>query len=162
MKPKPIYVDLQESCSNALRRAGLLTSNIAVSVDGDVITLTGFVDSYSDKVKAGDALKALRAVHGIANDIRVREVSEETDQEIVKDVLDALKKDVRVPDSDIKVMVHDGWLTLEGVVDSHYKREAAEEAVKYIDSVRGIANHITIRQGPNSNGKFVKANQASK
>ncbi|HZS45324.1 MAG TPA: BON domain-containing protein [Blastocatellia bacterium] len=144
MNTKQNYVDLEASALHEIRRAGLSTNDIAVTADGGVVTLSGFVDDYSDKVLAENAVKLIRGVRGIASEIKVRGSVERTDPEIVKDAVDALKKDVRVPDSQIKVMVRDGWLTLEGRVESHHQKDAAEEAVKYIGSVRGIANHIAI------------------
>jgi len=144
MKTKLISIDLEESILRDLRTAGLSTTDIAVAVDGEIITLTGFVDNYSDKVLAENTVRQIKNVHGIASDIKVRKYDERTDPEIVKDALDALRKDVRVPSNDIKVTVRDGWLVLDGRVGSHHMKDAAEDTVKYIGGVRGVANHISI------------------
>src|SRR5947209_303774 len=132
MKPKQSFTGIEQAVIHELTRAGLSMSDVAVTVDGAVVTMTGFVDNYSDKVVAENAVKRLDSVHGVASDIKVRDIKESTDTEIVKDVIDALKKAIRVPDSKIKVTVRDGWLILEGRVESHYQRDAAEEAIKYI------------------------------
>src|SRR6185312_4732683 len=44
----------------------------------------------------------------------------------------------------VKVQVADGWVTLEGNIESHYQRVAAEMAVKDLMGVKGISNFISI------------------
>ena len=47
-------------------------SDIAVSVKDGVVTLAGFVKSYTDKYEAEAAAKRVAGVKGVANDIEVR------------------------------------------------------------------------------------------
>jgi osmotically-inducible protein OsmY len=50
-----------------------------------------------------------------------------------------------VPDEKIKVVVNNGWVTLEGEVEWQYQKEAAESAVRYLTGVIGVTNSITIK-----------------
>jgi osmotically-inducible protein OsmY len=50
-----------------------------------------------------------------------------------------------VPANDIKLVVHDGWVTLSGQVGFWYQKQAAETAIRHIDGIRGIANDIAIK-----------------
>jgi osmotically-inducible protein OsmY len=47
-------------------------TDIAVAVKSGVVTLTGFVRSYSQKYEAEEDVKRVSGVVGIANDIAVR------------------------------------------------------------------------------------------
>jgi osmotically-inducible protein OsmY len=130
----------------------LRDDDIAVSVRDGVVTLAGFVDSYSDKWKAERAVGKVKGVRAIANDLEARlpSTSERTDPEVARAVVDALRWNINVPDSRITAKVSKGWVTLEGDVDWYYQKEAAERAVRDITGVKGITNLIAIRSGATS------------
>jgi osmotically-inducible protein OsmY len=68
-----------------------------------------------------------------------------TDPEIARDVIEAMKLDLRVPDDRIKAGIGDGFITLEGKVEWHYQREAAESCARKVNSVRGVTNKIEVK-----------------
>jgi osmotically-inducible protein OsmY len=45
----------------------------------------------------------------------------------------------------IRVVVRDGWVTLEGSIEWNYQRERAEEAVRSIRGVKGVTNLIQLQ-----------------
>ena len=47
------------------------SSNIAVAVSDGVVTLTGTVKSYAQKLDAEQAVKRVSGVHGIAEELKV-------------------------------------------------------------------------------------------
>jgi osmotically-inducible protein OsmY len=53
-----------------------------------------------------------------------------------------------VPADRIKIKVDKGWVTLEGDVDWHFQRDAAERSVRSLTGVKGITNLITVRARP--------------
>jgi osmotically-inducible protein OsmY len=122
-------------------------ADIGVAVESGVVTLTGHVGSYAEKVAAEEAVKRVRGVRAIAQEIEVRyPFSKKTsDDEIAKRAVDILGWDVRVPDERIQVKVQKGWITLTGEVDRHYQKQAAEEAVRRLSGVVGVGNLITIK-----------------
>jgi osmotically-inducible protein OsmY len=96
---------------------GLLdVSDIAVSVKKGVVTLAGFVRSYTDKYEAEAAAKRVAGVAGVANDLEVRmpSVDERPDPEIARDAVAAIKSQLPLSWERIKVVVKDGWVNLEG------------------------------------------------
>jgi osmotically-inducible protein OsmY len=129
---------------------GLRDDDIAVGVREGVVTLGGSVSSYSDKMTAERVAGRIKGVHAIANDIEVTIPSafSRTDPEIAHKAVDALKWDTAVPEQLIRAKVDNGWLTLEGDVEWHYQREAAERAVRYLLGVKGVTNLIKIRAHP--------------
>jgi osmotically-inducible protein OsmY len=110
-----------------------------------VVTLTGFVNTYGEKVAAERVTKRTYGVKAIANDIQVKPAFQKTDTEIATSALNALEARVDVPNEKIKVTVKDGWITLDGNVDWYYQKNAAEFAVKYLQGVRGVANDVKVK-----------------
>jgi osmotically-inducible protein OsmY len=123
--------------------------DIAVVASDGVITLTGFVDSYAEKLAAEDTVKRLRGVRAVANDVEVKVRDQRTDPEIAKDAVHALESHTNVPNR-VTVTVRHGLVTLEGAVEWMYQKAAAESAVKYLKGVRSVSNLIRISQTPPS------------
>jgi osmotically-inducible protein OsmY len=122
-------------------------SDIAVSVKAGVVTLAGFVKSYTDKYEAEAAAKRVAGVSGIANDLEVRlpSVDERPDPDIARDAVAALKSQLPISSEHIKVVVKHGWVTLEGQVEWQYQKNTAESAVRRIKGVRGVSNMILLK-----------------
>ncbi len=122
-------------------------TDIAVSVRKGVVTLTGFVRSFTDKYEAEAAAKRVAGVVGVANDIEVRmpSVDERPDPEIARDAVAAIKTQLPISSENIKVIVKSGWVTLEGEVEWQYQRTTAETAVRRIKGVRGVVNSIVLK-----------------
>jgi osmotically-inducible protein OsmY len=120
------------------------STEIGASVTNGVVTLSGQVDSYAEKLAAERTVKRVHGVKAIANDLQVRPLGARTDTEIAADALRAIEVHVRVPPDKIKVTVRDGWIRLEGRVEWIFQKEAAESAVEYLGGVRGIANEIRV------------------
>jgi osmotically-inducible protein OsmY len=120
-------------------------AGIGVSVSEGVVTLAGFVNACSEKLAAERAVKPVRGVRGIANDLVVRPFSQPTDTDIVKTALHKLESDVRVPADKVIVTVDEGIVTLEGEVEWLHQKDAAEATLEHLLGVRGILNEITVK-----------------
>ena len=116
---------------------------VEVSEEG-VVTLTGHVKSYAEKLNAEKAAKKVRGVVAVANDIGVRLLGDRDDTVLAEEAARALSLNVSVPDARIKIVVSNGWLTLEGAVDWEYQRRAAEKSLRELRGIRGLTNYITI------------------
>jgi osmotically-inducible protein OsmY len=127
-------------------RIGSSAVDVGVAAHG-VVTLTGVVKSYAEKVAAERAAKRVRGVHAVVNDIDVKlpMSHERNDADIADAVVRALEWNVLVPHDTIEARVSDGWVRLEGAVDWNYHRTAAEEAVQQLAGVKGVTNLITVK-----------------
>jgi osmotically-inducible protein OsmY len=123
-----------------------------------VITLTGTVATYAEKISAERAAKRVSGVRAVANDIEVRPVGsmKRTDTDIAQAVLRALEWDIAVPHEKIKARVDNGWVTLEGEVALQFQRAAAENAVRRLSGVRGVTNQIELQLRPSVQPAKVK------
>jgi osmotically-inducible protein OsmY len=140
------------------------SKNIAVKVSDGVVTLTGFVPSYSDKYDAERVAKRVRGVKAVANDIEVKLASgsERPDPDIARDAVDKLKRDLPYSSQNIKVTVRNAWITLEGDVDWDFQRRSAEAAVRNVKGVKGVINLIRVKPSVNATDVKTKIEQALK
>lgn len=122
-------------------------SHIGVAVDNGIVTLSGTVDSYAEKLGAEKTAKRVAGVKAVAEDIQVGISAGErkTDAEIAEAVLNALKWHTTVQDEKIKIKVEDGNVKLEGQVDWAYQRNTVRAAIENIAGVRSVTNLITIK-----------------
>jgi osmotically-inducible protein OsmY len=122
-------------------------TDIAVSAKNGVVTLAGFVRSYSDRLEAEAATKRVAGVLAVANDIEVRlpAIDQRPDPDIAQDAVAALKAGLPISYDKIKVIVNDGWITLEGAVEWQYQKTTADNAVRKVRGVKGVTNVITVK-----------------
>jgi osmotically-inducible protein OsmY len=125
-------------------------SKIGVTAKEGVITLTGNVSRYSEKMEAEKLAKSIAGVKAVANDIEVRlpGASERNDTEIASAAINAFTWHTSVPNEKIQVTVRNGWITLDGEVDWQYQRQAARDAVCHLTGVKGVTNNIALKAQP--------------
>ena len=126
------------------------SNEIGVAVKDEIVTLTGWVNSYLKKVAAEEAALRVPSVKAVANDIEVRlpAFPERTDADIAAAVLNALRWGAVIPIDKINVTVSQGWVTLKGEVDYYFQKIDAERAARRIAGVKGVTNLITIKPHP--------------
>jgi osmotically-inducible protein OsmY len=139
---------LQSSVLAELKwRPSVDAAHIGVAADDGIVTLTGMVHHYTEKLAAEDAAKEVFGVKGIANDIKVEPAGSPTqsDKDIAAAAVGALKWDYEVPDDKVRVVVKDGWVTLDGTVEWQFQKDAAYRCVRYLLGVVGVTNDIAIK-----------------
>ena len=139
-------------------------AHVGVVVKNGVVTLSGHVSSYAEKWAAEEAAKRVYGVRAVANelDVKLPGSSQRTDEDIAADAVSALKSNVSVPDDQVKVTVSEGWVTLEGEVQWQYQKEAAENAVRYLQGVRGVTNLIRVKPRVSPDALKAKIEEALK
>jgi osmotically-inducible protein OsmY/CBS domain-containing protein len=122
-------------------------ADIGVAVDNGVVTLTGHVATFAERVAAEEIVNRVKGVRAIAQEIEVRRTRTEAtpDDELAMRAVNLLGWDAAVPKNRIQVKVEKGWVTLSGSVDWQYQKVAAEEAIRRLDGVVGITSLIGIK-----------------
>ena len=125
----------------------LRTEEIGVAAKNGVVTVSGDVSSYAQKIRVERLVEQVNGVKAVAVDLNVKLPSSfiHTDTEIAHAALDALKWDVEVPHDTVQLRVEDGRVILEGHVEWQYQRAAAERAVRYLAGVKSVTNLIGIK-----------------
>lgn len=121
-------------------------AHIGVAAKGGVVTLSGFVSNYAQKMATEHAAERVAGVQGIAEELKVRYSSDPkiADEEIARRILDLFAWDVTIPNDKVKVTVERGWVALSGKLEWNYQKEAARKAAGRIAGVIGISNKIEV------------------
>jgi len=157
--------EIQQAVLRELEWEPLVQSTeIGVAVKDGIVTLSGYVNSYTKKFHAEDAAKRVEGVKAVVNDLEVKLPfsDERTDEDIAKSAVRALEDRITVPHDRIKLTVSDGWITLEGDVEWNYQKEAAEAAVRDLTGVKGVTNRIVVLPRVSATDVKTKVEQALK
>jgi osmotically-inducible protein OsmY len=121
--------------------------HIAVAVQGGVVTLSGHVGSCAEKLAAEKAVKRVKGVKAIAEEIEIRfaEDKKTADDEIAARALNILRWSAVVPADSVRVKVQGGRVNLSGQVNWQFQRSAAEAEIRRLSGVVGVVNSITIK-----------------
>lgn len=127
-------------------------AHIGVMAKAGVITLSGHVENFEEKYAAEKAVRRVRGVKAIAEEIDVQLPFERQrgDDAIAEAAIDRLAWDISIPRDAIMGKVEKGWITLTGEVDWHYQKEAAEQDIRRLSGVIGVSNQTTIKPRVNT------------
>lgn len=141
--------DLKQRILNELKWDSRVDwASVKVEITDGVVTLTGVVPNYAQKIAAQLAAHRVAGVLDVANDVVVKPTDQfaRLDTDIAAAVRNALEWDALVPNELIQSTVSDGWVTLDGEVDYLRERTDAEKAIRRLSGVVGVTNNITIRK----------------
>ncbi|MEN5301147.1 BON domain-containing protein [Pseudomonas sp. TWI628] len=121
-------------------------ASIGVTVQDGVVTLSGHVNSYAQKVSAERTVKAMKGVRGLAEEIEVRlnKLEGTADDTIASRALNIIAWSSDANVEGIKVTVQKGTVTLEGQLDWQYQKEVLEQVWR-LSGVVGVHNRITLK-----------------
>ena len=145
--------ELQIDVQNAIKWEPLLNdTEISVSGEDGIVTLSGTVDNYVKKIVAENTSKKVIGVKALVEkiDVKIPNSLRKTNTEIASKVLNSLNSNSAIPIDKITVKAEDGWVTLEGELMWNYQKEAAKKSVDYLMGVRGITNNIIIKSETNN------------
>jgi osmotically-inducible protein OsmY len=126
------------------------TTDIGVTVHQSIVTLSGVVHSYAERMAAEAAAHRLHGVLDVVNGVEVQipGMGLPADTEIAQAAHRALVRDLQAPEDRIQTTVSDRWVRLDGEVDRWSQREEAEQAVGHLRGVRGVTNAIRVNAPP--------------
>lgn len=140
-------LELREEVKKELEQewSGAATE-IGVIVDDGIVTLTGSVNTLSQRWAAHKAALRVTGVKAVANDIEVRlsNANSHSDEDIARAASSVLTRDATLP-KDLQVVVADGWVTLKGMVQWQFQKDASEEGIKGLTGVKGVVNRIIVK-----------------
>jgi osmotically-inducible protein OsmY len=138
---------LQLDVLNELKwEPGVDHEKIGVSADDGVITLSGLVPSFSQKLLAEKVARRVKGVRAVAEEIEVRFAFEPktSDTEIAKRVADVLEWNSFLPRGRINVTVEDRVVKLKGDVDWGYQKNMAFKEASKISGIIRVDNLIKV------------------
>ncbi|MCY7395728.1 MAG: BON domain-containing protein [Nocardioides sp.] len=155
-------INLKRAIEEELRwTLGVDATTIGVSVSDGAVTLSGEVGSFPEKLRAEKAVQRVCGVHGIAQEITVRDsYGAPNDTDIAREAGHALENAVDIAAHAVQATVKDHVVTLSGAVPWGYQREAASRAVRHLKGVRDVHNSVTITPRVSS-GDIARAIEAA-
>lgn len=122
-------------------------ANITITVRDRVVTLGGFARSFRQRRRVVAAVEKVSGIAAIVNGIEVRVpiLHRRPDPEIARDVVETLRLELPDAAENLKVTVDDGFVVIEGEVDSDFDREEAELAIRLQPGVKGTRNLIRLK-----------------
>jgi osmotically-inducible protein OsmY len=137
-----IQADVQKQLSNKK------FSGVHVQVQDGIVQLTGQVERFADK---DDAQKRVEKIHegsGIHNDIQVAGAGSVPDAELFQKLSKQLVYDRQgypsYPFNSLTLEVHDGVVTVGGLVVEPVDKDSALGLLKNTRGVRGVVDHIQV------------------
>ncbi len=140
--------DLKQDVTDELQwEPGVPAARIGIEIDDGIVTLTGHVDSYTQKCAAEQAALRVLGVKGIVLKIEVElpHVRRRSDEDLARAVCHALEWNGAIPADRVRPSVQAGWVKLSGEVECADQRRAAVVAVRDLVGVAGIHDCIEIR-----------------
>ncbi|NEX62361.1 BON domain-containing protein [Noviherbaspirillum galbum] len=121
-------------------------ADVGVEVRNGVVTLSGHLDSFAEKIAARRAVERVAGVKGIALEVDVRLPGQDTrsDTDIAVAARTALEQDALLPRDAVTVLVEAGRVTLSGRVGGDHLRRVAERDVRNLRGVRDVKNDIVV------------------
>ena len=125
-------------------------TRVGVTVNDGVVTLSGHLDTYAEKVAARRVAGRVSGIKAIAIELDVIPpgIHQRSDTEIAAAVQHVLSWNTSVPPDRLKVTVEKGWVTLSGELDWNFQRRALERMIRPLKGVAGIIDNIRLKALP--------------
>ncbi|GKS57999.1 ornithine aminotransferase [Nitrospira sp.] len=145
--PSPVITD--KTVTHAIERSLFVDSlvphdGLDVETKDGIVTLQGAVPTIYGKERAVEHAQSMKGVRAVIDRIEVR-ASPRPDEEVRRDVTEALRIDPATNSMKIAVIAHNGQIVLRGTVQSWAERELAAEVVKTVRGVRSVNNELQLQ-----------------
>lgn len=135
--------EIAHRAANSLRwNSSVPKDAVQVKVEKGLVTLSGKVKWYFEKLAAEKAVRDLTGVKSVSNLIQIAPSVSPTD--VRQRIENALRRDAELEAKGINVKVDERKVTLDGKVRTWAERDAAERAAWAAPGVNSVVDHISI------------------
>jgi len=122
-------------------------SNVQVSVKNGTVYLEGTVPSFQGKESATTDALSVQGVLQVENNLKILHTPSTmvtADADIQTNIQKFFLWNPNLTNNNFEITVDRGWVTLEGTVDSYWKKALAEAQAQDVVGVLGVTNKITV------------------
>ena len=93
-------------------------------------------------------IEKVAGVKAIAEGIKIGYMSNlnTTDTEIANAVINAIERNISIPNGKVIVKVDNGWITLLGELEWAYEKDTIRRIAENVSGVKGITNNIILKK----------------
>lgn len=124
------------------------------------VTLSGIVDTLSEKHFAAEVIRKIPEVKSVENALTISMDRKTDDDDIAQVITDRLVQEPRLKDSRLSAAVNKGVVYLKGSVKTLAEKELAETLAGTVMGVKEIVNQVRIGEkleGPHDDATLVNA-----
>lgn len=122
----------------------VFSREVDVRAEDGVVTLSGTVETVKEKRAAAQDARNTRGVRRVINNLKVRPPIELGEEEIARNVRNAILRDPFVDRREVEVEVDDGVAYLRGNVDSYFERAQAGDLAARTTGVTEVRNRLDV------------------
>ncbi|RJT44868.1 molecular chaperone OsmY [Rahnella woolbedingensis] len=126
------------------------SSDISVTTNAGVVTLSGFVASQAEAEQAVAAATKVEGVKSVSDKLHTKDSKDQSvtgyagDSATTASVKAKLLADDIVPSRNVKVETTDGVVQLSGAVKDQAQSDRAESVAKTVDGVKSVKNDLKV------------------
>jgi len=134
-----------------LKSPELKDKHIDVTVKNRVVSLSGTVDTVTQKYATEQIARGVDGVQGVVNNLTAtssQSASETIDDKLSKRVGFELYSTKAISLNSVQIQSHNGTVTLTGSVPSMAEKLLAEKVTQTVEGVRKVVNDLTVAEKP--------------
>ncbi len=128
-----------------INNAFIKAKGLDIAVSKGNVTISGTVPSRAEHVEAELLASEVRGVKSVINNLTIESPSKRSDQDIKKDIISSMNRDVYLSGLPISVDVKDGVVTLNGSVGNAYEKKIARDTAFWVGNVKKVQNNLEVK-----------------
>lgn len=124
--------------------AAVWSHRVDVSTADGVVTMSGSAGNLLSKQRAARIAETVKGVRSVVNLIEISPPEDRSDQEVRRDVRQALMKDPATDSYELSAAVDDGHVVISGNVESWTEKQLTDKVVAGVNGVTGTTNEVEV------------------
>ncbi|MGA1838987.1 MAG: BON domain-containing protein [bacterium] len=128
-----------------INNAFIKAKGLDIGVSEGNVKISGIVSSRAEHAEAELLVSEVRGVKSVINNLTIESFSKRSDQDIKKDIISSIKRNVYLSELPISVDVKDGIVTLNGSVGNAYEKKIARDTAFWVGDVKKVQNNLDVK-----------------
>lgn len=128
-----------------INNAFIKAKGLGIHVSEGNVTISGTVSSRAESAETELLASEVRGVKSVVNNLVVAFPAKRADQDIRKDVISSMNRDVYLNGIPISVEVKDGVVVLNGSVSNAFQKKIARDTAFWVGDVKKVENNIEVK-----------------